>query len=254
MKPSPHRKPTANGGKGERTRQRLLEAGIEAFARFGPEEVGIRRLAAAAGVNSAALSYYFGGKDGYYRAVLRYLADGVGAIIRRSAVAARGDPAEPLSPEAAREALRAFLRRFVVTVLTEPRAEATAAIVWRELLRPSEGFEIIYARLIRPVHEILTELAAAALQTSPRDPQAILLAHSLWGQAAIFRIGFHVLRRRLRRRGRRLSQDLIATIADVADTVVLRLLPGPADREEQPSPRPRRNGRHREISDEARCS
>lgn len=244
-------KRTEDARKGERTRRRLLDAGIEAFARFGPEEVGIRRLAAAAGVNSAALSYYFGGKDGYYRAVLRYLADGVGATIRESAVAARGVPGEPRSPEAAREALRAFLRRFVVTVLTEPHAEAVAAIVWRELLRPSGGFEIIYTRIIRPVHEIMTELAATALRTTPRDPQAILLAHSLWGQAAIFRIGFHVLRRRLGRRGRRLSQDLIATIADMADTVVLRLLPGRTDQEEQASPRLRRDGRHREIQDKA---
>ena len=31
--------------RGADTRQRLLEAGIEAFARFGPDEVGIRRLA-----------------------------------------------------------------------------------------------------------------------------------------------------------------------------------------------------------------
>ena len=245
---------TADARKGEGTRLRLLDAGIEAFAQFGPEEVGIRRLAAAAGVNSAALSYYFGGKDGYYRAVLRHLTEGMGGNIRESALAARGDPAEPLSPEAAREALRAFLRHFVMTVLTEPRAEAVAAIVWRELLRPSDGFEIIYTRIIRPVHEIITELAAAVLQTTPRDPRVIVLAHSLWGQPAIFRIGFHVLRRRLRHRGRRLSKAVIEMIADTVDTVALRLLPGGTEEQERASPRRCRNGRPKTIEGKGRVS
>ncbi len=243
MKHSARRNGKAGGGSKRPSRQRLLDAGIEAFARFGPEEVGIRRLAAAAGVNSAALSYYFGGKEGYYRAVLRYLAEGVGATIRESARAARGDPAEPLDPEAAHQALRAFLRRFVVTILSEPQAEAVAAIVWRELLRPSGGFEIVYARIIRPVHETLTELSAAALQTTPSDPRAIILAHSLWGQAAMFRVGFHVLRRRLRHSTRRLPQDLVAMITDMLDTVILRVLPAQTLGEELVPPRLGRDDR-----------
>ncbi|MGQ9606288.1 MAG: CerR family C-terminal domain-containing protein [Thermogutta sp.] len=239
--------PPEDGGRGERARRRLLDVGIEVFAQFGPEEVSIRRLAAAAGVNSAALSYYFGGKDGYYHAVLQHLADGVGAKIRESALAVRRVSAGPLSPQAARQALRAFLRRFVTTVLTEPGTEAVATIVWREMLRPSDGFEIVYRRMIRPVHEIITELAATALGTQPSDPHAIVLAHSLWGQAAIFRIGFHVLRRRLRCRGKRLSQNVIAVITDTVDAVVLRLLPDPSD-SKQPAEFPLRgNGRRRNI-------
>ncbi|GIX02417.1 MAG: putative transcriptional regulator, TetR [Thermogutta sp.] len=209
--------------RGDQTRQRLLEAGIEAFAQFGPEEVGIRRLAAAAGVNSSALSYYFGGKEGYYRAVLRFLIDTVGRSIREAAEAAAQSFRRQPDSTTARQLLRRFMRTVVTVVLTKPYAEAAAAIIWRELLRPSSGFSIVYERMIRPVHELITELTAAAMGTDPDDPQAVLLAHSLWGQAAIFRLGFHVLRRRLKWRGRRLSQEWVDRIADTVEAMVAQL-------------------------------
>ncbi|HOA51985.1 MAG TPA: CerR family C-terminal domain-containing protein [Thermogutta sp.] len=224
------------GSKGRRSpkkrgdaRQRLLEAGIEAFARFGPDEVGIRRLAAAAGVNSAALSYYFGGKQQYYRAVLRYLMRWVGQSIRQAAMTARAGLAA--SPDAchARQLLRIFMREVVQTVLANPQAEAVAAIIWRELLRRSSGFDIVYEQMIRPVHEIITELVAAAMGVTSDDREAVLLAHSLWGQVAIFRLGFHVLRRRLKIRGRQLSNEWVETITSTVDLVVDRLLSSPPE-------------------------
>lgn len=209
------------------TRQRLLKAGIEAFARFGPEEVGIRRLASAAGVNSAALSYYFGGKQGYYRAVLRHLVQEIGGLIREAAATARASLDSSPNPQSACDALRSLIRQVVRSVLTKPQAEAVAAIIWRELLRPSSGFDIVYRQMIRPVHEVITELVAAAMATTPDDPDALLLAHSLWGQVAIFRLGFHVLRRRLKLRESRLSQEWIERICNTIDEVVMRLLLSP---------------------------
>lgn len=206
------------------TRQELLKAGIEVFAQFGPDEVGIRRLAGAAGANSAALSYYFGGKDGYYRAVLRYLTQEVMGSLQHLAAAARAEMEASSSPRRAREVLRRFVRGFIEVVLSKPQAEAVAVIVWRELLRPSYGFPILYERVIRPVHELLTELVARATRRAPEDPAAVLLAHSLWGQAAIFRIGFHVLRRRLGLRGRGLSRQWVARITETVDFVTDCLL------------------------------
>jgi len=213
--------------KGPDTRQRLLEAGVEVFARFGPEEVGIRRLAAAAGANSAALSYYFGGKEGYYRAVLHHLVQWVNQSIHDAVTRAKTALGTSPEPEHARKVLRAFVREVAETVLTKPQAEAVAAIVWRELLRPSSGFDIVYKRMIRPVHEMLTELVAAGMATKPSDPDAVLLAHTLWGQVAIFRLGFHVLRRRLKLRGHTLSKRWIVRICATIDAVATRLLASP---------------------------
>ena len=51
-------------------RDKLLSAGTELFAVQGFAGVSIRELATAAGVNSALLSYHFGGKAGLYEAVV----------------------------------------------------------------------------------------------------------------------------------------------------------------------------------------
>ncbi len=52
------------------SRIRLIEAATPLFAQKGFAGVSIRELAEAAGVNSALISYHFGGKEGLYEAVL----------------------------------------------------------------------------------------------------------------------------------------------------------------------------------------
>lgn len=52
------------------TRRALLDAAAGQFAAFGFEGCRTERLARAAGVNKAMISYHFGGKLGLYRAVV----------------------------------------------------------------------------------------------------------------------------------------------------------------------------------------
>ena len=51
-------------------KEKLLAAAVPLFAEKGFAAVSIREVAEAAGVNSALISYYFGGKSGLYEAVL----------------------------------------------------------------------------------------------------------------------------------------------------------------------------------------
>ncbi len=51
-------------------RGNLIEATTPLFAEKGFNGVGVRELATAAGVNLSMISYYFGGKEGLYAAVL----------------------------------------------------------------------------------------------------------------------------------------------------------------------------------------
>lgn len=77
MAPSavPRSKPTrshlARSSEGENTRQILLDAAEELFARYGPEAVSIRSVNSAVGLAPAAVHYHFGSKDGLVLAVLR---------------------------------------------------------------------------------------------------------------------------------------------------------------------------------------
>ena len=51
-------------------KEKLLAAGAKLFAEKGFAGISIRQLADEAGVNSAMISYYFGGKEGLYEAVI----------------------------------------------------------------------------------------------------------------------------------------------------------------------------------------
>ena len=56
------------GAEPDPARARLLRAGLRLFAHQGFAATSTRELAQAAGVNVAAISYYFGDKAGLYRA------------------------------------------------------------------------------------------------------------------------------------------------------------------------------------------
>lgn len=51
-------------------KEQLLETAERLFAEKGYDGVGIREITATAGVNVSMVSYYFGGKEGLYKAVL----------------------------------------------------------------------------------------------------------------------------------------------------------------------------------------
>jgi AcrR family transcriptional regulator len=53
-------------------RDRLLAAALEEFAARGPAGARVESIARAAGVNKQLITYYFGGKEGLYREMLRW--------------------------------------------------------------------------------------------------------------------------------------------------------------------------------------
>lgn len=99
-----------------------MAAATPLFAEKGLNGVSVREIAAAAGVNLSMISYYFGGKEGLYSAVLNEQF----AVFRRVADIARMD-ADPL--EKFEQYVRAtvgryrqnpYLLRFYTSELTNP--------------------------------------------------------------------------------------------------------------------------------------
>ena len=70
-------------------REGLIEAARSLFLRYGFRAVSSRQVAASAGVNPAMIHYYFGDKDGLYRAMLE---SAISPVITRL-MAMLGDPA-----------------------------------------------------------------------------------------------------------------------------------------------------------------
>jgi AcrR family transcriptional regulator len=52
------------------TREAILRAGVEAFTRAGYDGVGVREIAAAAGVTAMLVNRYFGSKEGLFAEVV----------------------------------------------------------------------------------------------------------------------------------------------------------------------------------------
>src|SRR3954454_23083643 len=92
-------------GRSRATRERLLEAALEVFARDGFRGATIERICRRAGANIAAAHYHFGDKRRLYQAVFAHAE-------RRARVDAAADPGTDGAPAARLHAhVESFLRR-----------------------------------------------------------------------------------------------------------------------------------------------
>jgi TetR/AcrR family transcriptional regulator len=91
----------------EATRQALLEAGRDIFARLGLHGARVDAIATAAGVNKQLIYYHFGDKEGLYKAVLEATYAEIRARERALDLAA-------LTPVAAMETLVGFTFDYLV--------------------------------------------------------------------------------------------------------------------------------------------
>jgi AcrR family transcriptional regulator len=182
--------------RGGATRQRLIEAGLSLFARYGYEGVSTRALAKEAEVNLAAIPYHFGGKEGVYLAVVQQLAAAVGPPLH-----AMASQIEMRLAHADRQQAEALLARFIDTlartVLGGRDLALRARFMLREQIDPTPAFDYVYGSFIAPVHGCATHLVARLLDLDPADPGTILRAHALLGQILGFAIARETVRRRL---------------------------------------------------------
>jgi TetR/AcrR family transcriptional regulator, regulator of cefoperazone and chloramphenicol sensitivity len=173
--------------KGEETRQRILDAALQAFGEASFKTVTTRRLAQAAGVSLPTLQYYFGDKEGLYRACAQAIVERYRRHTGAAAQAARALSEQVLSEdraaETARAQLKALIRALAGFLVGSTEAERWAHFVARELRDPGPAFEILYDSLWRPGVELIARLIARILGRPQSDPaariQALLLISSL---------------------------------------------------------------------------
>ena len=178
--------------KGEETRQRILDAALQAFGEASFQAVTTRRLAQAAGVSLPTLQYYFGDKEGLYRACAQAIVERYRRHTGAAAQAARALSEQVLreqalsedgAAETTRGQLKALIRALAGFLVGSTEAARWAPFVARELRDPGPAFEILYANLWRPGVELIARLIARILGRPQSDPapriQALLLISSL---------------------------------------------------------------------------
>jgi AcrR family transcriptional regulator len=185
----------SNAQHSSETRERLLKTAILAFGRRDYDGVAIRQIVEKAGVNIAAISYHFGGKQGLYTATVEYLAerihDGMAEYQSQvSQVLKAGGKNE------CADLLCNFTGLFIDTLLTGEYGDSAPGIIFREQHQPTEAYEILYQKLLQPMHNTLSSLIACHRGEAETSRSSLLLAQALLGQCVIFRIGRTTLLRR----------------------------------------------------------
>jgi len=187
MQKKPDRSPEA-------TRERILDAALDLFGERGPTGTTVRDIAARAGVNVAAISYHFGGKDELYRAVAKSITERIEGRVAGRAADLLVSP--PKDPAAALTALETLLETVVDVIVGPPEMRRVARFIIREQMQPTAAFEVLFGTFSR-MHSVACALFAAAAGLKPEAPETRLRVFLMIGQAIFLRIGEAAVLRRM---------------------------------------------------------
>jgi len=204
----------ASRGSAEETRRRLIDAGLDAFGRYGFDGASTRDIAKRAGVNLAAIPYHFGGKEGLHTAVAQHIVDEIrGRIGDLFDSVSASIENEDIGPDQARDMLQMIVGRASQVILGHPEASRWAPLILREQMDPTSSFEVLYDGFMGRAHKLITALYARATGQDENTPKAIAGAFALIGQLVIFRMASALVDRRLGWTD--YGPDQIALIADI---------------------------------------
>jgi AcrR family transcriptional regulator len=180
--PGPSRLPETNAerafDRGVLAREQLIAAATRIFAAKGYAAATTREICEAASANVAAIHYYFGDKEGLYRAVLmRPITEMAEAFGRFD------DPA--LSFE---ESMRMFLGPFLGDLsqsadCSDGLDAQVMRVHLREMIDPSKVFQEVIEQIVVPAHNALANVIARHCGLKRADADIHQLAFALVAMA-----------------------------------------------------------------------
>jgi AcrR family transcriptional regulator len=162
-------------GKG---RDRILEAAGETFAEYGYRGATVRRICERAGVNIAAINYYFGGKERLYSEVLKHWSEY--ALKKYPLLLGLGEEAR------AEEQLKAFVRSLLFRLLDKGKPAWFGKLMAREMTEPTRAFERLVKEIVRPRDRILASIVQRMVGTPVSEERIRLCCASILGQCIYY--------------------------------------------------------------------
>jgi AcrR family transcriptional regulator len=173
--------------RGEDTRRRILETALDLFAAHGYEGASTRQIADGAGVNLPAIQYYFGNKEGLYRAIIE---DITADTDRHMASLAPRVRAALDSPDTPREELAALLcemlETFVGLVTSGTQVESRRLIFARAEIEDTPGLDILHENGMRQIFNPCLGLLSRLHGKPTTDQEMTVRTLALIGQVVIF--------------------------------------------------------------------
>ena len=173
--------------RGEDTRRRILDAALAAFAADGYEGVSTRALAEQAGVNLPAIQYYFGSKEGLYRAVIEWIARGIEECMAPVAARVREALMQPDLPHKQLLALlHEVLDAFVSIVNCGENLESRRMLFARAEIEREAPLDPLHETGRRQVFEPCAALIARLIGQPLGSEEVLLRTLMIVGEVVIF--------------------------------------------------------------------
>ncbi len=168
---------------GEASRARLLHSGLRLFAQQGYAKTSTRELAEHAGVNIAAISYYFGDKAGLYRAVF---------------IEPLGSPQDDIArfggtDLSLAQALAGFYAGFLEPLKQGDTSRLCMKLHFREMLEPTGLWEEEIAHGIKPMHDALLAVLCRHFGVAQADDELQRLVVCIAGLGVHMHVGHDVI-------------------------------------------------------------
>lgn len=185
----------------EDPRRRLLESAGQIFAEKGFEGATVRDICSRAGVNVAAVNYYFRDKERLYIEAVKSAACG--------SLEAAPLPAWPSGTPAVAK-LRDFVRVMVGRLMNPDKPAWHARLMMRELTEPTSACSEWVEEYVRPHANVLRDILGEVLPPGTPDFQRYLIGFSIMGQCLFYLHCKPVVQRLLGEEYSRITPEVVA--------------------------------------------
>ncbi len=210
VRTEPVRNDGAASGREDDAKKRLIDAAGPVFAERGFEKATIREICGEAGVNIAAVGYYFGDKFGLYREVIRQ--------IRQRCQAAHA--IELPSDLDAKQALHFMISRLLAQMVSRDDSAWETQVMMREMNRPTEVFTEMVEETFRPTFNRLASLISKIAPSGTPVEQIERLTLTVIGDCLHYRVGAAVVRQMIPEPRRSESFDVASLARHITGVII----------------------------------
>ena len=164
------------------SREILLNIAIGEFASFGYAKASIRSICQIANINVSSVSYYFGGKDKLYEAVIKESINKINDYL--NPVISKYSDAKEMFPnkDVALSILKEVIKYFVEAICVPKFPENIVKIYLNEYASPTKFFTLFEQNINNFYIPIISDLLVQANDNNISDKEAAVYVFILFSQ------------------------------------------------------------------------
>ena len=171
--------------KSELTKRKIMQSAIKLFARKDYSSVGIREIAADAGVNLSLISYYFDTKENLYSTIINYICD-LGLEFLADELLRAQEPDELTQIEKIKLYLH-ILYKYVDFLYSDKVSDNFVMLMLKEQSISNSTFGLEYRRKSQKMYNCLIGLLSSITGRKKTDSELTFLLCTTMGEILSFK-------------------------------------------------------------------